>query len=172
MQVCYNIMHTESNDYYPYCECNLYKHTLALHFSSNRLELAILHFNENANRQQAITKDGDNRYDIVFPKYKKGGYVVRKVTTDPTFSKCYVYCCIALSDYDCYYNNVQLVLLLCTSTHTGYVQDLVSKTVELCKTGCSLTTPAPEVPLPLSSQYERPDKAMAVVQHKSRFSFQ
>ena len=58
-----------------------------MHFSSHRLELAILHFNENTNRKQAVTKHGDQRYDIVFPKYKKGGYVVRKVTTDPTYGK-------------------------------------------------------------------------------------
>ena len=25
------------------------------------------------------TKQGEERYDVVFPKYKKGGYIVRKV---------------------------------------------------------------------------------------------
>ena len=89
-------MHTESNDYYPivtgnYCYYNIIN--IHLHFSSHRLELAILHFNENANRQEATTKDGEDRYDIVFPKYKKGGYVVRKVTADPTFSKCLICTC-------------------------------------------------------------------------------
>lgn len=49
--------------------------------------MAALHFNENANRKQAVTKKGEERYDIVFPKYKKGGYVVRKVVEDPTFGE-------------------------------------------------------------------------------------
>ena len=40
-----------------------------------RLELAALHFNENSNREQARTKEGEEQYDIVFPKYKKGGYI-------------------------------------------------------------------------------------------------
>ena len=42
------------------------------------------HFNENANCKQAQTKGGEDRYDIIFPKYKKGGYVVRKVVLNPT----------------------------------------------------------------------------------------
>ena len=52
-----------------------------------RLALAALHYNENAGRKQAVTRQGEERYDILFPKYKKGGYVVRKVTVDPTYSK-------------------------------------------------------------------------------------
>ena len=52
-----------------------------------RLQLAALHFNENANRKQAVTKRGEERYDVVFPKYKKGGYIVRKVVQDPTYGK-------------------------------------------------------------------------------------
>lgn len=34
--------------------------------------LAALHFNENGMREQATTKEGIKRYDVVFPKYKKG----------------------------------------------------------------------------------------------------
>ena len=58
---------------------------LALHDFAHRLQLAALHFNENSNRKQAITKSGKERYDVVFPKYKKGGYVVRKVVVKPTY---------------------------------------------------------------------------------------
>ena len=36
-----------------------------------RIQLAALHFNENADREQAITKTRKQRYSIVFPKYKK-----------------------------------------------------------------------------------------------------
>ena len=54
-----------------------------------RLKLAALHFNENANGPQAVTKEGDECYNIVFPKYKKGGYIVKKVLVKPTYSKEY-----------------------------------------------------------------------------------
>lgn len=51
------------------------------------MELAALHFNENTNREQAVTKKGEECYEIVFPKYKKGGYIVKKVTKSPTFGE-------------------------------------------------------------------------------------
>ena len=53
----------------------------------NRLQLATLHFNENTNRVQAVMKQGTRRYDVVFPKYKKGGYMVKKVLTNATYGK-------------------------------------------------------------------------------------
>ena len=61
---------------------------MCLHF---RLKLAALHFNENSNREQALTIKGEERYDIVFPKYKYGGYIVRKVLKDPTYGNCGTY---------------------------------------------------------------------------------
>ena len=51
-----------------------------------RLQLAALHFNENSQREQAVTQQGEEQYAIVFPKYKKGGYIVRKVFKNPTYS--------------------------------------------------------------------------------------
>ncbi|XP_074610341.1 uncharacterized protein LOC141864464 [Acropora palmata] len=50
-----------------------------------RLLLASLHYNENSDRLQAITKDGTPRYSIRFPKFKKGEYSVRKEKTSPTY---------------------------------------------------------------------------------------
>ena len=38
-----------------------------------------------------MTKKGEERYDIVFPKYKKGGYIVRKVVQDPTYGRLLTY---------------------------------------------------------------------------------
>lgn len=52
-----------------------------------RLQLAALHFNENSNREQATTQEGEQRYCIRFPKFKRGGHTVRKILTDPTYSK-------------------------------------------------------------------------------------
>ena len=42
----------------------------------DRLQLAGLHFNENASCEHATTSDGEARYEVIFPKYKKGDYVV------------------------------------------------------------------------------------------------
>lgn len=61
-----------------------------------RLQLAALHFNENSGRKQVVIKEGKERYDIVFPKYKKGGYVVRRVLEDPTYGK-FVHICGVLA---------------------------------------------------------------------------
>ena len=55
-----------------------------------RLQLAVLHFNENGNRKQAVTKKGEERY-IIYPKYKKGGYIVRKVVQNPTYGRFLMY---------------------------------------------------------------------------------
>ena len=34
-----------------------------------------------------MISSGEERFDIMFPKYKKGGHIVRKVTVNPTYSK-------------------------------------------------------------------------------------
>ena len=52
-----------------------------------RLITAALHFNENAGREQAVNREGNLEYKIVFPKYKKGGFIVRKITTDCTYGR-------------------------------------------------------------------------------------
>ncbi|KAJ4940324.1 hypothetical protein JOQ06_026632, partial [Pogonophryne albipinna] len=41
--------------------------------------LAAMHYNENAGRPQAETKEGKLRFKIRYPKFKKGGYTVCKV---------------------------------------------------------------------------------------------
>ncbi|XP_065885779.1 uncharacterized protein [Dysidea avara] len=102
-----------------------------------RLKLAALHFNENANRPQAVTKEGDECYDIVFPKYKKGGYIVKKVLVKPTY---------------------------------GYIEELMAETAKRCTAGEKQDhSNAPKTPEALASAYERPDKAKAIQEHKSRF---
>ena len=52
-----------------------------------RLQLAALHFIENANHEQSRTKEGEEQYNIVFPKYKKGGYIDKKVISNPTYDE-------------------------------------------------------------------------------------
>ena len=53
--------------------------------------------------------------------------------------------------------------------YTGYVEQLLQETIKQCKMGRSDQSDGEE-PRPLCSAYERPDKATAIQQHKSRFS--
>ena len=55
------------------------------HGMESRLRLAALHFNENSKRQQYQNQQGESQYTITFPKYTKGGYIVRKFMEDCTY---------------------------------------------------------------------------------------
>ncbi|KAL1475488.1 hypothetical protein MTO96_037256 [Rhipicephalus appendiculatus] len=50
-----------------------------------RCALAALHYNENADREQAVTKDGELRWKIRHPKAKKGEPVITSVKAEPSF---------------------------------------------------------------------------------------
>ena len=82
-----------------------------------RLQLAALHFNENSRRSQAVTKQGTKRYDKVYPKYKKGGYVVKKILENATYGR---KCNESLPAY--------FILL-----SLGYIENLMKKTIYLRK---------------------------------------
>lgn len=53
----------------------------------SRTLLAVMHFNENAGREQQHTEAGEARYAINFPKWKKGGYSVKKVLAEPKYGE-------------------------------------------------------------------------------------
>ena len=51
-----------------------------------------------------------------------------------------------------------------------YIDALIEKT-KLCKDGGTRSqTQSSDIPKPLSSQYEKPEKAVAIKSHKSRFN--
>ncbi|XP_034079309.1 uncharacterized protein LOC117550853 [Gymnodraco acuticeps] len=50
-----------------------------------RILIAALHFNENANRVQGVTKPGEAMYSIKYPKGRKGAAVLRRVLESPTY---------------------------------------------------------------------------------------
>ena len=52
--------------------------------------MAAIHYNHNSSRKQAVTKVGQRRFSVSFPKYKKGGHIVRKIKTSSTYGKCSV----------------------------------------------------------------------------------
>ncbi|KAI4816011.1 hypothetical protein KUCAC02_006130, partial [Chaenocephalus aceratus] len=52
-----------------------------------RILIAALHFNENANRVQGVTKAGEAMYSIKYPKGRKGAEVLRRVLESPTYGE-------------------------------------------------------------------------------------
>ena len=60
----------------------------------SRLLLAVLHYNNNSNKQQAKTKKGEDQYSISFPKYKKGDFIVREVMEKSNYGWCNATTCI------------------------------------------------------------------------------
>ncbi|XP_064649988.1 uncharacterized protein LOC135501681 [Lineus longissimus] len=51
-----------------------------------RLFLAAIHFNENSNRDQAVDKDGSERWSISYPKGRKGEPIAKEVKVPVTYS--------------------------------------------------------------------------------------
>ncbi|XP_064467794.1 uncharacterized protein LOC135378638 [Ornithodoros turicata] len=51
----------------------------------SRVYLAILHFNENSDRQHALTEDGEFRYRVKASKVHKGEHVALPIKEEPTF---------------------------------------------------------------------------------------
>jgi hypothetical protein len=49
-----------------------------------------MHFNENSQREQAVTAAGHKQYGIVYPKYAQGKSVVKKVSVAPTHGMYYL----------------------------------------------------------------------------------
>ena len=52
---------------------------------------------------------------------------------------------------------------------TDYIDDLMQETLHKCMEG-STVQPPPNLPQPLSSAYEKPDKISAIKTHRSRFT--
>ena len=67
--------------------CTLNLRVLFTIFPKTRLCLSALHYNDNADRMQAVTMDGRPRYSIVYPKAKKGEHAVRSIKTKSTYGR-------------------------------------------------------------------------------------
>jgi hypothetical protein len=77
-----------------------------------RLFLAALHYNENADRQHRVDKDGKLIYRVRFPKFKKGGYTAYPVKDAPTYSTYYMY-------LFCRFLDTLLIKVLCAEILQG-----------------------------------------------------
>lgn len=72
------------------CDSYIYIHLLIHMFC--RLSIAALHYNENCNREQAMTKTGEERFAVVYPKAKKGTEaVVKPKKLPPTYGNFSLY---------------------------------------------------------------------------------
>ncbi|KAI9520599.1 hypothetical protein NQZ68_015138, partial [Dissostichus eleginoides] len=50
------------------------------------LLMAALHFNHNSSREVARTSDGEVRYAVRYPRFCKGGWVVRPIKEKPSYA--------------------------------------------------------------------------------------
>ena len=62
--------------------------TCAINTICLQAKVFCIHYNENCNKDQAVTKAGTKRYSISFPKQKQGGHTVRQLKVTSTYSEC------------------------------------------------------------------------------------
>ena len=137
-----------------------------------------MHYNESSEREQVTTADGVQRFSVLFPKYKRGGHIVRRLMTDPTFSKLTLWEYIHNSYYLLSYTYfiillLDLYLIQYLFFSVDYVDDLMTVTISHCmhqNTLPSTSTVFSSVPVSLSSSFQHPDKSSAIVAHVTRFS--
>ena len=54
-----------------------------------RLFCSNMHFNENSQRKQAKTKNGEDRWAVIYPKVHQGEKsIAKKIKEEATYSKC------------------------------------------------------------------------------------
>ena len=53
-----------------------------------RVLLAVLYFNENGQRAQSLTKEGQLKWGVSHPKGRQGEAVLKAVKVPQTYSKC------------------------------------------------------------------------------------
>ncbi|KAK3104932.1 hypothetical protein FSP39_013440 [Pinctada imbricata] len=115
------------------------------HFSyqgmQSRILLAAMHYIENGMREQATTKDGKKRYNIVFPKFKHGKHTTREVKVPVSYE---------------YVKRLMFRVQYLASTH-NLAEGVKQSNIK----------PAP---LPLASLYDRPEKSVAIQSFQSRFN--
>lgn len=68
------------------------------------MQISILHFNENSDREHAKLQDGTERVNIAFPKYKKGEHTVKKILVACTYSK-------SANEYYIYRDTIKIIVI-------------------------------------------------------------
>ncbi len=62
-----------------------------------RYALAALHYNENANRRQAVNVRGNAQFALRYPKYKQGGHTIKQIKTRTTHSMYFLFSFLLLT---------------------------------------------------------------------------
>ncbi|XP_071943203.1 uncharacterized protein [Antedon mediterranea] len=101
--------------------------------SNDDVILAVLHYNEHSGRAAAKDRDGNERFSLVFPRAKSGGYTLKRLLTDATFA----YVDVLISE----------PLYLCSSSKKNSSDSIPE-----------LSSPPP----PVCSTFVRPDKDVAI----------
>ncbi|XP_033104057.1 uncharacterized protein LOC117106715 [Anneissia japonica] len=106
-----------------------------------RVIIAALHYNENAGRIALKDGKGNDRYSVVYPRAKSGGYTLQKVLTEAT--------------YDYVDELIAEAIQLCSSGKKNLQLSIPQ-----------LSSPPP----PVCSAFSRPEKDVAIAKHLSRFT--
>ncbi|PIK45919.1 hypothetical protein BSL78_17198 [Apostichopus japonicus] len=107
-----------------------------------RLLLAGLHYNENSNRDPALTKSGEQLYAIDFPRAKHGDYTLREIQSQVTFG---------------YVNDLMEQAIHSLEENRNLRQEISGLV---------------NVPPPVSSTYRKPDLEEALRRQSSRFALE
>ena len=128
--------------------------------------MAALHYNENSDRLQAVTKEGKPCYSIRFPKHKKGEYSVRKEKTVATCGNYY--------DVKCMQSKVQEknIPLFFLAGNTKTLLNVLVREYEEDQTSLknSIQDLRENMPPPLTASFEKPCIETAVEQLVTRFA--
>ena len=107
----------------------------------------------------AVTKKGEKRYTVLYPKYKKGGHIVRKLMENSSYGmhETILISYLTAAYYHCLFS--------------GYVETLFTKLwIVVGDSKCIGHLKARvKSPPPLSSSFEHPVKSEDISEHKSRF---
>ena len=97
------------------------------------------------------------QHALLYPKYKGGGHIVRKLMEDCTYGK-------LLHIY-------HWLSLICVSyIHVGYVDDIPAELWKIVGNSGSVETERVISPPPLCRAFEQGDRKKAIEEHRSRFS--
>ena len=145
-------LHFHTMECYQGMLCFLWDVILVHFIILGRLYLAALHYNENAWRNQAVTKKGEKRYTVLYPKYKKGGHIVRKLMENSSHGK---------------HETILISYLTAAYYHClfpGYVEALFTKLWIIVGDSKCIGHLKVRVksPPPLSSSFEHPVKSKAI----------
>ena len=134
-----------------------------------RTSLAVLHWNANAGRAQAETRDGKKRFSVSFPKANAGQPSVRKIKTKTSYGRCTKMAEVFI----CAFMYSVLVFSSFTFLLTAYGHSLIQTLFVAVETDRTVFSKYREEqqpsPRPLAQEYEQANKAEVLAGYRTRF---